>query len=315
MPDELYFPAHLLPPERHYRPAASSWLAVLPPFKVLALIFTLVVAYLILNRVALYSPPVLALLTMGIENLVAIVLIIWIAVYSVMKVQDAKRFRREHATALQCLKSGNVGEAGAVYDRLCRDARHSPKYQALFVLKRGLVYLYEGRAERAASLFASAYNSGQLEKPSRDTPGAYGELLCAIALTYAIAGDLERAEFWEGLAHDHAAADAGPVALPMHLVIGIRRGRAAVVLKDAQAEWQKAEALFGPYEMRMLKLLSAFGLSQMKSEPGHEEKMQAWIAEARTGTAGEFNFLGENWPAFREFLRQTVPGSEFRVPS
>lgn len=306
MSDETYFPSHLLPPERHYRPGSSSWLAVLPPFKVMALIFTMVVAYMILNRVALYSPSVLALLTMGIENLVAIVLIIWVAVYSVMKVQDLKRFRREHAAALQCLKSGNLVEAGRTYDRLCRDACHSPRHHALFVLKRGLVYLYEGRADRAASLFASAYNCGQLERPHRDTAGAYGELLCSIALTYAIAGDLERAEFWEGLAHDHVGAADGPVALPMHLVIGIRRGRAAVVLKDAQAEWQRAEKIFGPYEMRLLKLLCAYALSQMKPEPGNDEKMQAWIAEARAGTAGEFNFLGEAWPVFREFLRHSL---------
>jgi len=295
-------PSHLLAPEAYYqpRPWRPLWFLILGRFVLILLILT--PAYVILNRIALYFPWMLPVFTQPVWMIVGGVL----ALYSLQVLyrwrRASRRWSHVEARARECLKSGALAEAGRELDEFCRTARQWRLYHAQAILLRAEVYLRENRSDRAFGLLASVQNSHFFESGARRRRKA--ELQNLIAFCFVVQNDLDAAEQWLGLAHVSIHPKDAALLLPLQMAIAVRRGRHAVVLRDAEAEWPQAEAVLDSHMLGALALLCAMASHRLNepSDAGWEASVARWLQVARS-SATPLDWLATGWPDLREFMR------------
>jgi hypothetical protein len=294
MSEQVRLPHELLPREEQYRSRGVGSFGAVCVSLVLA--GALFLGIWLLARVwtaGTYQPGVAELIICVIVG--ATVVVLW-------RERRTQAFMREGFDIAAQLEAGELAAAEQRLEAMCRTLSRSSPYHPLIVFNRGIAFLRAGRPDRAIALFAAVLESGRFENPKTSFHAFYPALLSAIAIACAIKGDVAEAERWQGLAHDQAgSARAGALVL-METYIGLRCGRYAVVVKDAEANWAKAEACLLGTQMQALRVLCAFGLANINQESVHDERIRQFLAGARPCRPGQFDYLAIHWPEFRAFL-------------
>jgi hypothetical protein len=70
------------------------------------------------------------------------------------------------------------------------------------------------------------------------------------------------------------------------------------------AGWHGAEGMTGAFQMRSLRLLRAFALTQLDGgdSGAHAGEIRSLLEGARPSRPGEFDYLCGAWPEYRAFL-------------
>ncbi|MCY3021875.1 MAG: hypothetical protein NTW87_22930 [Planctomycetota bacterium] len=202
------------------------------------------------------------------------------------------------------IETGDTAEAGRRLDVLCQSLPAESPYHALFVYNRGLALLRAGKQDHALSLFAAVLDSGCFENPRSSLYAFYPLLLNGLAAAYAIKGDVATAEHWQGLAHDHITPERSGMLLLNDTYIGIRAGRCAVVVKDAEASWAKAEGCLPGAQMQALRVLCAFALATTNPNGVNDAKIRQFLEAVQPCRPAQFDHLVINWPQLRDFLAE-----------
>ena len=293
MDERVGFDEQLLPRERHYRPRrlsqAASWrLSVV-------LVASLLAVYIVCQQYYFLGTETSLIAVVAVFAIELWVWVIWRA-----RTMNPVWIEVNNTAAL--LNSGQVAEAARVLDDLCHRAQSWPEVHALAVHNRAVGYLRQGQTARALSLFGAALNSGCFQNERHPLHQAYPLLLGHLALCYAIQGNLEAAEQWQMLAHEHLPPEKSGMLLVTDVLIGVRRDRYAVMVKDAEAAWLGAEGYLLPASMRGLRLLCAFALAYLNAGGAHTEQIRQYTEGAKPCRPGEFDYLAAQWPEFRTFL-------------
>jgi tetratricopeptide (TPR) repeat protein len=203
--------------------------------------------------------------------------------------------------AIALLQAGELAAASKLLDGVVRSCDASPALKCVWEYNRGLAHMRQGHMSTAISAFNAALGS---KSALKGIEAIITRMRCDLAICHACNGDLDAAEQAQARAHDRAAADTHGALLLMDVLIGLRRGRPAFVLKDAEAGWLRAEGSLSPHQVKALRLLSAFGHSQLPDAPAHAEHIEQMLAGVRPFRPGEFDYLVGNWPEFRAFLER-----------
>lgn len=297
MSDVPYLPPDLLPRERRYRPETRGYFGWL--FRktvVFGLMWAITTAiFSVLSR--------FVWLPLGKDEIMYISAILYFGLFALLALRRAGRQRliaakNEEAAAL--LLTGNPSEAAKILDESCAQARIAPQQHARAVFLRGQAALKHGRTDLALSFFASAYYSNWFtaKKLRADFP----RLLNGIAMCYAIKGEVETAEQWRDFAHAHTPPERAGFLLPLDTLAGIRAGRFAVVVQDAEKAWVPAEGSLAPAELNALRVLCAFALTHINQNGAQEANIRRYLDSVQSPALGEFDYLTGKWPAFKAFL-------------
>jgi len=294
MSEEPRLPAGLLPPEKHYQAHHKNrW----GSFALIFVVF-LVVCFVwrltwrtgggpSLESVLVFFAAAVALLAIGRA--------LWLA-------RSLRSASKELIDAVALLESGRAAQAEPILDALCVRVPVRSPYHALFVFHRGVAFLRAGKPDRALSLFASVLDAGSFANPKRSLHVYYPSLLGGIAAAYAMKGDTETAERWQGMAHDHVTQARAGLLLPLDVYLGIRAGRNEIVVRDAEAMWADASGCLTGSQMQALRLICAFGLSCVNYNGIYDDKIRWFLDGARPCRPGQFDYLGLKWPELRAFL-------------
>jgi tetratricopeptide (TPR) repeat protein len=208
----------------------------------------------------------------------------------------AVRLVRENDEALALLNAGDLGAAGAAFDRSASQARSVPLLHAFAVFNRGVVALRQGQIDEAIALIGSALESGWLSEPM------YGGLpfaLTGMATCHAIKGDLDRAEAFQRQAHAAVSPSKRGMTMVVDALIACRRSRFDEVAGAVDNNWSLAEGALPAAHLRSLRLLRAFAAERLGED---ESAVAKRIDATKPVRAGEQSYLATDWPEYRDFL-------------
>jgi tetratricopeptide (TPR) repeat protein len=272
------FPAPSLDPA--YSPA--SGLAVAVP-RILLFGSPLVVATLLFF---LFPPGRLGMfVSLGIVTLVALSV-------SVLQARRTRRLMREQMEAVVDLNEGRLEQATARFDALARSWKVPWDAHALCLMNLASAAQRQGDHPRAIALLGSAARH----------PGAVGSGIIEIgvphslAVTYALAGDLDQARAWLASLSDRVSIDDAEFELLPRALIGLRSGNPREVASSIAAAWDKCAELLTDDQLHALSALKALALKDA-GEPFEEA-----LAFAKKGPKGELDWLGVKWPEMAGML-------------
>jgi tetratricopeptide (TPR) repeat protein len=201
--------------------------------------------------------------------------------------------------AVRLIDAGELASASRLLDEALNACDPSYACRGIWEFNRGLAHMRQGHLDIAIASFEAALrNKGVLVGAEQFLT----RLRCQLAIAHAIHGEFTAAEQAEARAHDRAAPDMNGALLFMHILIGVRAGRYATMVKDAADEWPKAEGCLDVHQYKIMRLLLAFGHSQLPDAPAHAQHIQQMLAGVHPFRPGEFDYLVVNWPEFRAFL-------------
>jgi len=297
--DAPHLPPELLPRERRYRPetrGAFGWL--FRKTVVFGLMFVITSAFFSVLSKFVWLPIgndeityISALFFFGLLALIAM---------RRFRLQKLLAAKNQEAAAL--LLAGKIDESAKILEENCAQGRIAPREHSQAILLRAQAALRNGRIDQALGLFACAYYSNWFS--AKTLRPEYPRVLNGVALCYAIKGELESAEQWRDFAHAHVPPENIGLLLPLDTLVGIRAGRFAIVVQDAEKEWGSAERLLSPAELNALRLLCAFSLSHINQNGKHEASIQRYLDSLQAPVAAEFDYLSEKWPELKTFLTE-----------
>lgn len=297
MSERVRLPANLLPQESIYLPVTRGRLGALSPRGKTGTYALLIVVGVI---AALFWQHTLALVSEVWFWVAVSAAVLW---WLVSRVRAMHAMVKENQDAITLLEGSRLEEGARRLDVLCRKSSWVPNFHAFFVYNRGVGYLREGQPNRALSLFAAALDSGWFEVESNSFYVYYPQLLNGIATCYAIIGDIAAAERWQGLAHDAITTERLGMLVPLDTLVGIRCGRYEIVVSDAEANWESAEAALPAPGLKCLRILCAFSLSQVNQNNVHDDRIRRFLDGAYPFRVGQFDWMAVNWPELKVFLQ------------
>lgn len=223
--------------------------------------------------------------SLGIVTLVALTV-------SILQARRTRRLMREQMAAVVDLNEGRLERAAGRFDALARGWKVPWDAHALCLMNLASVAQRQGDHPRAIALLGSAARH----------PGAVGSGIVEIgvphslAVTYALAGDLESARAWLASLSERVSIDDAAFELLPRALIGLRGGNAREVAKSIADAWEKCAELLTDDQLRALSALKAFALKE-SGEP-YEEALRF----AQKGPKGELDWLSAKWPEMGEML-------------
>jgi hypothetical protein len=208
-----------------------------------------------------------------------------------------RRKKREQAALRERIAAArrrlNTTEAVALLEELCRASRDGKLIDAEVEL--GAVELQRGDLGRALELLSAADARQQVETECGANTAYW------LSLTYALRGDLGASSTWrEESIRRRTQARARPAAtLLLDAVLACRRGDEAAAAGLIAAGWREVEQTHTAVELRPVQAVQAFALSRTGAD---RAVVGRHLATARTGRAGELEYLGAEWPEMAAFL-------------
>jgi len=212
------------------------------------------------------------------------------------------------------LNQNKISEAMDLLNNSSMHAREFPEIHVMLVYNLSVGMLRRGEVDRAISLAAAVYNSGWMQVKTSVYYPHYPSLLTHLARCLAAKGDLDKAEFWQGLAHEHAPPERRAQLVLSDVYIGVRRGRFAAVVRDATECWLDAEGTLSGLQLKQLRVLCAFALEQINADGQHRENIRELLSGSRPLQRECLDSLLVNWPELQQFVEKrlfTLPPLEF----
>lgn len=214
--------------------------------------------------------------------------------------------RAEHAgavqqnqTAVNLLNAGQIDDAARIFDALTKSERKTAAHP-VYVFNRAVAYTLQGRPRRAYSLFNAIDRSGAFTVgfASSFLPLLYIELGTCLALL----GRLEAARHYRKLVAERLRVEEVGRVVFLDALILIRSSDAAGANDYIRRHWRAAEGMLRVPTMKALRLLQAYALAQL----GHERtsEFHALVEGVKPCRAGEFDWVGAEWPEFAAFLQR-----------
>jgi hypothetical protein len=295
--DAPYLPPDQLPRERRYRAETRGYFGW---FFRKAVLFGLL--WVITNSIyAVFSRFVW--LPIGTQEITYISGVLFgglLIAMALRRAQRAKELAAKNTEASELIVAGKLDDAAKILEANCAVGLIAPQQHALSILLRAETYLRNGRTDQALSFYTSAYYSNWFS--SKKLLPYFPRVLNGIALCYAIRGDLETAEQWRDHAHHQVLPQIAGILLPLDLLVGVRAGRFAVVVQDAEKAWVSAESQLTPAELNALRLLCAFSLNHINPNGVQDANIKKYLDAMQSPTAGEFDYLAVKWPELKAFL-------------
>ncbi len=212
----------------------------------------------------------------------------------------AMKLAIENNEGIALLNSGRLDEAITLYGSLYSRAGNMHSLRALFVTNLGIAYLRRGEADRALEHFDIARKSGWVARqkllPNQTV------LLMSTATAQFARGDIAAAKETLAEAQRGCPPARRGMLLAIETLVATREGEFAQAAEHAGMRWSEAEALLPATSMRLLRVLRAFALVNAGLGETATREASDLLIGARPSRLGEFDYIAQNWPAFRAFL-------------
>jgi len=197
---------------------------------------------------------------------------------------------------------GELSQAEKLLDDACSRSRANKQVQCYCVYERAVVAMLRGDLQNAVGMTGAIYLSRALHNAGSTWTLYWGYSLALLARCLALQGKIADAERWQTLARAHMA-DAWSAALyPTDVLLGIRTGRAATVLADAERDWAAIEATLRGVDVRAMRLYCAFAAAQLAPEAERHQAADRWLGGVYPRRPGEFAYLAKHWPEMQAFI-------------
>jgi hypothetical protein len=174
-------------------------------------------------------------------------------------------YMRRLDDASHLLLAGDVERAATVLDALCREAKWSPTYHALFVFFRGLAELDAGRDRVALALLEAVRDSGRFGR-SGFLASYRAALFANIAVAHAMLGADAQAKPALAQAHTELAAARRGTLILADAIVNARAGRHREALACVEADLEHAERLLPIRRIQIARVLQAFSVAASGGE-------------------------------------------------
>ena len=235
---------------------------------------------------------------------------LWIAVLGVIGFSASRRRKmhqllRDNDEGVALLQSGDLAEAGRVFDRLCLAARRMPTLHSIFVYNRAVVHLEAAELDAAISLLSAVVRAGWIGGRGA-LASHYPSVLGRLALAHALRGKVDVADAWRARAHTVITPAKRGILLLVDAVVEARQGRDDRAIELVDDNWARAENLQTAKQLRALRVVQAFCLErsrgpQYRAASRDADRRRA-IEAASAGRRGEHDYLATFWPELAEFL-------------
>lgn len=283
----------LLPSQRRYRPTRRvrwwlKWLAV-------GVGIGIALAMVTRGRIFIF-PQVVVLAALGALT------------FSLIARRRVHRLLRRNDDAVAIMRRGHLRDATDRLEALCRDTRRRPPLHSLIVHNLAIARLRLGDPEQALGLLAAVLHGGWLQNRRHAYYIYYPSLLSAVAMSYAVLGNMESARQWQALAATAWPESKQGGMLLLDALLLVRSGEHHLALEQVEREWVDAEANLPPTSMRAIRVLQAFAMTQQTREPyrdaAMDKKVSRLLEAARPFVPGEMDYLAGDWPELRAFLME-----------
>jgi hypothetical protein len=227
-------------------------------------------------------------------------LVIILAIATARTLRHVREFQTENTAAVAALGRGELESARATFSRWAESARY-PRLAAVANHNLGWTLARQGQLQRAIEV-AAANDERRLSALQANGLGPTSAI--DLALYHALAGSLDDARRWLGVADGRKAMVTLPTAPAMRAmaqaVIDCRDGNAAEAARALDERWREYEALLTGDIVRPLRIVRAF--ARAAAGPREVGTAQMELVSARPAYPGEYAMLGVEWPEMAAFL-------------
>lgn len=211
-----------------------------------------------------------------------------------------QRFQTENTAAVAALGRGELESARATFSRWA-ETTGFPRLAAVANHNLGWTLARQGQLQRAIDV-ATANDERCLS--ALQANGLAPTSAIDLALYHALAGSLDDARRWLGVADGRKAMVALPTVPAMRAmaqaVIDCRDGNAPEAARALDERWREYEALLTGDIVRPLRIVRAF--ARAAAGPREAGTAQMELVSARPAYPGEYAMLGVEWPEMAAFL-------------
>lgn len=197
---------------------------------------------------------------------------------------------------------GEFTQAEKLLDEACARSRANKQIQCYCVYERAVVAMRRGDLQNAVGMTGAIYLSRALYNAGGNWSLYWGYSLALLARCLALQGKIADAERWQTMARAHMAEQWAAALYPTDVLLGLRTGRAATVLADAERDWVAIEATLRGWDVRAMRLYCAFAASQLAKEGDGQQAADRWLGGVFPRRPGEFAYLTKHWPELQAFV-------------
>lgn len=209
-----------------------------------------------------------------------------------------RTFQRANADGQARLSAGDPIGAAAIFDENARRFRWFGGWHAASVFNLALCRMRQGRLDEARALFASAARSpGARAVPQVPAAARFHGATCA-----ALLGELLDADALVDEGERVLGREKSKLQLLARSVVLLRRGHADEARALLEAEWREGESALLADVMRALRIVRAFATVHGSRTDADVRVAADLLAGARPFRAGDYDWLGAQWPEMRAFL-------------
>jgi hypothetical protein len=199
---------------------------------------------------------------------------------------------------------GKLDDAAKLADDICKKVQSVPATHCYALYERASVATRQGDYALARNICGAIVRSGVLAKPDNPLHIYWGLSIGLLAANSAALGRIQEAETWQTYARQFVEQNWRGALMGTDLMIGIRTGRSEIVVADTERDWLFAEAVLGAKGLRTIRLLCAFGLSQINADGSKTEAIDRWLASLHPHARGDFDHLAKHWPELQNFIAE-----------
>jgi len=204
----------------------------------------------------------------------------------------------ENNNAVAFMGRGELSKAAALFDELLRGSRDD-LYYVIVMTNRARLYILQGEQKSAQKILHEAMLI--YKKKEKMYIGVHADILLKKAHSFALSGELNKAEEFSSQAADVVSEIQRGFLVPIHAIIALRQARMKSANRIFKEEWKLAEGSLDAGQMKHFRLLHAFALNSINADTPAAETILL-LQGLQQSYPGEYTYLGGNWPEMREFL-------------
>lgn len=214
------------------------------------------------------------------------------------------KFNQSQRAGFEALAEGDIPRAAAVFRELAHTFRRSEHLMLAASYNLGFAELRLGHFSEAERLLEL------VERESKKKVKSEISLVVALELfrLYTLKGELEKAQHWLDVADSRlvlsTTAQAAAAREVGYALLMCRQGHYRDAEEHLDRHWPKIEGTFSARNIREPWFVRAFAQS-FQSGPRDADRSAQSLEHVRPGGGAELTYLGLEWPAMRDFLRET----------
>ncbi|HVM60071.1 MAG TPA: hypothetical protein VMV72_04325 [Verrucomicrobiae bacterium] len=196
--------------------------------------------------------------------------------------------------AVALLQAGKVSDAAEALDKVVAEHTIEGSFRSLVAWNRGVAHLRLGNTAVATASFEDALGS-----LGRWSGGIRSSVWCCLALSHAIAGDLEMAARIQKQIQVRRRKRTSILARFAGAFIHVCKAQYPDAIESARTDGADPKRVRSTHEWRAARLLAAFSLARMAPR---DDRVSEFVKAATPTYPGEFDYLAKSLPELRLFL-------------